>query len=148
MKTPRKINIFRLDLSTEDPVSEKPFADASFYLNKTHFFEIRSARPKNVFREKIQGTAQRLRKQNSDFIISKTTCFFERNKMAHLCGEIRANFRSQKQDALLNATTSWPTKIENAFRRPWRKSAGKGRHGLVRHGTATTDTAKPTWLAQ
>ena len=38
MKTHRKINIFRLDLATEDAASEKHFADVSFYLNKTSFF--------------------------------------------------------------------------------------------------------------
>ena len=40
MKTHRKINIFRLDLATEDAASEKHFADVSFYLNKTHISEI------------------------------------------------------------------------------------------------------------
>ena len=40
METPRKINIFRLDLPTEDAAREKPFANVSFYLNKTHIFKI------------------------------------------------------------------------------------------------------------
>ena len=40
LQTPRKINIFRLDLATEDAASEKHFADVSFYLNKTHISEI------------------------------------------------------------------------------------------------------------
>ena len=40
MKTHRKINIFRLDLATEDAASEKHFADVSFYLNKTHISDI------------------------------------------------------------------------------------------------------------
>ena len=40
IKTPRKINMFRLDLATEDAASEKHFADVSFYLNKTHISEI------------------------------------------------------------------------------------------------------------
>ena len=40
MKTPRKINIFRLDLATEDAASEKHFANVSFYLIKIHFFEV------------------------------------------------------------------------------------------------------------
>ena len=40
MKTPRKIEIFRLDLSTEDVAREEPLADVSFYLDKTHIFEI------------------------------------------------------------------------------------------------------------
>ena len=37
---PRKIEIFRLDLSTEDVAREEPLADVSFYLDKTHIFEI------------------------------------------------------------------------------------------------------------
>ena len=40
MKTQRKINIFRLDLSAEDAASYKPFADVSFYLNTTYIFKI------------------------------------------------------------------------------------------------------------
>ena len=40
IKTPRKINIFRLDLATKDAASEKHFADVSFYLNKTHISDI------------------------------------------------------------------------------------------------------------
>ena len=40
MKTHRKINIFRLDLSAEDAARSKPVADVSFYLNKLTFFTI------------------------------------------------------------------------------------------------------------
>ena len=40
-KTHRKINIFRLDLATEDAASKKHFADVSFYLNKTQLFEMK-----------------------------------------------------------------------------------------------------------
>ena len=40
IKTHRKINIFRLDLATEDAASEKHFADVMFYPNKTHISEI------------------------------------------------------------------------------------------------------------
>jgi len=40
MKTHRKINIYRLDLSTEDAAREKPFADVSFHHNKTHILKI------------------------------------------------------------------------------------------------------------
>ena len=36
MKTHSKINIFRIDLSTKGVTREKPFANVSFYLNKTH----------------------------------------------------------------------------------------------------------------
>jgi len=45
----------------------------------------------------------------------KPHVFLSANKMAHLCGEIRANFRSQKQDALLNATTAWPKISKTLF---------------------------------
>ena len=41
-KTLRKINIFRLDLLTEDAAIEKPFANVPFYSNKTHILEINS----------------------------------------------------------------------------------------------------------
>ena len=40
IKTHRKINIFKTELSTEAPTGEEPFAKSSFYLNKTHFSEI------------------------------------------------------------------------------------------------------------
>ena len=60
MKTPRKINISRLDLSTEDANREKPEAELSFYLNKSHVFEIGRARQKNGTMGEISNTAQRL----------------------------------------------------------------------------------------
>ena len=40
MKTHRKINISRLNLSTKEVARERPFVNVSFYLNKTHFLEI------------------------------------------------------------------------------------------------------------
>ena len=40
MKTLRKIENFRLDLSTEDVARGEPLADVSFCLDKTHIFEI------------------------------------------------------------------------------------------------------------
>ena len=40
MKTLRKIDIVRLDLSTEDIAREEPLADVSFYLDITHISEI------------------------------------------------------------------------------------------------------------
>ena len=40
LQTPRKINIFRLDLATKDAASEKHIADVSFYVNKTTISEI------------------------------------------------------------------------------------------------------------
>ena len=39
MKTLHKTNFFRIRLSAKDATREKPFADVSFYLNKTHIFE-------------------------------------------------------------------------------------------------------------
>ena len=60
MKTLRKINISRLDLSTEDADREKPYAEVSFYLNKTHIFEIGRARQKKRTMGDISNTAQRL----------------------------------------------------------------------------------------
>jgi hypothetical protein len=39
MKTLHKTNFFRIHLSAKDATREKPFADVSFYLNKTHIFE-------------------------------------------------------------------------------------------------------------
>ena len=42
MKTPRKSNIFRLGLLTEDAAIEKPFANVPFYPNKTNILEINS----------------------------------------------------------------------------------------------------------
>ena len=80
MKTHRKINVFRLDLSTDDPVSEEPIADASFYFNKTHILKIVSARTENVLREKIRNAAQRLRQQSPDFIISNAARFLYAKK--------------------------------------------------------------------
>ena len=35
MNLPRKINIFGMELSTEGAVTEKPFAEVPFFLNKT-----------------------------------------------------------------------------------------------------------------
>ena len=87
MKTPRKVHVFRLDLSTDDPVSEEPVADASFYPNKTHILKIISARTENVLREKIRNAAQRLRQQSPDFIISNAARFLYAKKMTPLCGE-------------------------------------------------------------
>ena len=40
MKTLREINIFRMDLSTEDAVREALVANVSFYLNKTQIIDI------------------------------------------------------------------------------------------------------------
>ena len=60
MKTHRKINISRLDLSTEDADREKPYAEVSFYLNKTHNFEIGRARQQKRTMGDISNTAQRL----------------------------------------------------------------------------------------
>ena len=40
MKTHRKINISRLDLSTKEVARERPCVNVSFYLIKTHFFEV------------------------------------------------------------------------------------------------------------
>ena len=118
MKTHRKINVFRLDLSTNDPVSEEPVADASFYPNKTHILKIISARTENVLREKIRNAAQRLRQQSPDFIISNAARFLYAKKMAPLCGEMRAIFRSQKQDALLNVTNSSRKMSKTVFLEP------------------------------
>ena len=117
MKTHRKINVFRLDLSTNDPVSEEPVADASLN-NKTHILKIISARTENVLRETIRNAAQRLRQQSPDFIISDATRFLSAKKMAPLCGEMRANFRSQKQDALLNVTNSSRKMSKTVFLEP------------------------------
>ena len=38
MKTPRKINISRLDLSTKEVAREMPFVNVLFYRNKTYLF--------------------------------------------------------------------------------------------------------------
>ena len=60
IKTHRKINIFRIELSTEAPTGEEPFAKSSFYFNKTHIFEIGRARQKITTMGNNSKTAQRL----------------------------------------------------------------------------------------
>lgn len=40
MKTHRRINIFRLDLSTEDVAREEPLADVSFHFDKIRISKI------------------------------------------------------------------------------------------------------------
>ena len=60
MKTPRKINISRLDLSTKEVARERPFVNVSFYFNKTHIFEIGRARKKITIMGNKSKTAQRL----------------------------------------------------------------------------------------
>ena len=60
IKTHRKITIFRIELSTEAPTGEEPFAKSSFYLNKTHIFEIGRARQQITTMGDNSKTAQRL----------------------------------------------------------------------------------------
>ena len=115
IKTRRKINIFRIELSTEAPTGEEPFAKSSFYLNKTHIFEIGRARQKITIMGDNSKTAQRLPQYTSDFIKSRHTRFWPRKKLAPLCGEMRVNFRAQNQDALLNATTARPKFSKTLF---------------------------------
>ena len=49
--------------------------------------------------------------------IERRTIFI-REKMAPLCGEMRAHFRSQKRDALLNVTTSLRKMSKTVFLEP------------------------------
>ena len=89
-----------------------------FTRNKTHILKIISARTENVLREKIRNAAQRLRQQSPDFIISNAARFLYAKKMTPLCGEMRANFRTQKQDALINVTNSSRKMSKTVFLEP------------------------------
>ena len=60
IKTHRKITIFRIELSTEAPTGEEPFAKSSFYLNKTYIFEIGRAHQQITTMGENSKTAQRL----------------------------------------------------------------------------------------
>ena len=63
------------------------------------------------------------------------------------CTPLRRNackFSRSKTRCLTKRNNCVAQIFENAFRRPWQTEADKGRHGFVRHGMATSETAKPT----
>jgi len=105
MKTLHKTNFFRIRLSAKDATREKPFADVSFYLNKTHIFEdqlVYRTRPTN---QKIGLTG--LTGPSSFFLIILKKQVFERSKKRRAsAAKCVAISTSKKHMSLLNVT-SW-----------------------------------------
>jgi hypothetical protein len=125
MKTLHKTNFFRIHLSAKDATREKPFADVSFYLNKTHIFEdqlVYRTRPTN---RKIGLTG--LTGPSSFFvflffIILKKQVFERSTKTSRLCGEMRCNFNFQKTYVLTKRNKLECKKSGFAFREPRNRS--------------------------
>jgi hypothetical protein len=109
MKTLHKTNFFRIHLSAKDATREKPFADVSFYLNKTHIFEdqlVYRTRPTN---RKIGLTG--LTGPSSFFvflifIILKNRFSRDQQKRRASAAKCVAISTSKKHMSLLNVT-SW-----------------------------------------
>jgi hypothetical protein len=105
MKTLHKTNFFRIHLSAKDATREKPFADVSFYLNKTHISEdqlVYRTRPTN---RKI-GLAG-LTGPSSFFLSYSKKQVFERSKKRRAsAAKCVAISTSKKHMSLLNVT-SW-----------------------------------------
>ena len=119
LKTPRKNNIFRLDLSTEDAAIEKPVANVSFYLNKTHIFEINSditQRAHGPHRARLAHSCRTCVPYFVDFHHArKITSPRQKKKRGKYAEKKRRIFFDENRYALLNVTKRLHGKSKTTF---------------------------------
>ena len=119
METHRKINIFRLDLPTEDAAREKPFANVSFYLNKTHIFKINydvAQRAHSPYQAHWAHSCRTCVPYFVDFHHArKITSPRQNKKRGKYAGKKRRIFFDENRYALLNVTKRLHGKSKTTF---------------------------------